>query len=331
VVDDNMSITTKTGDSGYTSLLNGERVHKSDIRIELLGTIDELTSYLGVIKSEIEDISIKDELEAVQNNLYILMAQAASGTSDNYKVNTDDVSNIEKLITKYENMYISQNKFIIPGKTKLSAFIDVGRTIARRAERKLIYSDRDFKAAGLTKKYVNRISDYLYALARYIDFKEEIAMKVVENLKKGGVIVSKINNSASLNLKTAKLLLERIEEKAQEIGLPVVISIANQWGNVIAVHFMDGALPGSYNIAVDKAYTSAVLRMSTEELGRLSQDGQPLYGINNTNDNRIIIFGGGVPLKIEDTIVGGLGISGGSAEQDTELAVYGANIFKEVL
>ena len=326
-----MSITTKTGDSGYTSLLNDERVHKSDSRIELLGNIDELTSNIGLIKSELKDVKLINELEVIQKNLYVIMAQVADGNSGKYRLDDKDLTNIEDLIHQYESMYISENKFIIPGKNRISALLDVSRTVGRRVERRLLSIEDTFAIDEITRKYINRISDFLYAAARYVDFKEEITKKVKDYLKIGETVVSATNNRTTLNLEIAKRLLEKIEKKAMEIGLPVVMAVANEWGNIIAVHFMDGALPGSYNIAVDKAYTSASLRLTTEELGKLSQDGQPLYGINNTNSNRIVVFGGGVPLKVNGVVIGGLGISGGSAQQDTELANYGESIFKEVI
>ena len=175
------------------------------------------------------------------------------------------------------------------------------------------------------KKYFNRLSDYLFAAARYIDFKEEITKQVKESLKEE-LISSK--KEKVLNLATAKVMLEKMEAKATSIGLPVVIAIANQWGNIIAVHFMDGALPGSYDIAVNKAYTSAIFRLGTLKLGQMSKTGETLQGINNT-DSRIVIFGGGYPLKINDKVVGSVGVSGGNGEQDDEIALYGANLMNE--
>jgi uncharacterized protein GlcG (DUF336 family) len=206
--------------------------------------------------------------------------------------------------------------------------------LVRKVERNVISVDRFYRVDDISKKYLNRVSDFLYSTARYVDFKEEVIKQVKESLGKEETVLMNNTeqvNKRSMNLAVAKALLERVEAKAKEIGLPVVMAIANEWGNIIAVHFMDNALPGSYSIAVDKAYTAASIRLSTEELGKLSQDGQPLQGINNTNNNRIVVFGGGVPLKVNGIVIGGLGISGGSAEQDTELAEFGMNILKEVL
>ena len=112
------------------------------------------------------------------------------------------------------------------------------------------------------------------------------------------------------------------------MGLPVVIAIADKAARPVLIHCMDDAYIASFDIALNKAYTSAGLKMSTAELGRLSMPGQPLYGIQNTNQGRIVIFGGGEVLERNGKIVGALGVSGGTLEQDTALAAYGREIFR---
>ena len=134
-----------------------------------------------------------------------------------------------------------------------------------------------------------------------------------------------------MTLELAKSLIERIEQKAKEIGLAAVIAVSDQAGRITAVHCMDGAYIASYDIAVNKTFTSAGLKMSTAKLAELAQPGQPLYGIQHTNEGKIVIFGGGEPLEVEGKIIGALGVSGGTAEQDTMLAAYGKEIFKEVI
>ncbi|MBZ9686048.1 cob(I)yrinic acid a,c-diamide adenosyltransferase [Clostridium estertheticum] len=321
-----MSITTKNGDKGYTNLLNEKMVIKSDPRVKLLGEIDELSSYLGLLKSEIDDDKIKDEINNIQGNISNVMAQVAAGNHDKYYLAVDNLIEIEKLISKYEGMSIPQNKFIIPGDNRVSAITDICRAITRKVERQLIYVDSTNKIEENSKKYFNRLSDYLYAVARYIDFKDEITKKVKESLKVELIIDGK---EKVLNLEAAKKLLGQIEIKATNIGLPVVIAIANQWGTIIAVHFMDGALPGSYDIAVNKAYTSAIFRLGTLKLGQMSKVGQTLQGINDTN-SRIVIFGGGYPLMINNKVVGSVGVSGGNGEQDDEIALFGTSLMEKL-
>ncbi|MBO5279426.1 MAG: heme-binding protein [Lachnospiraceae bacterium] len=138
--------------------------------------------------------------------------------------------------------------------------------------------------------------------------------------------------SVHISLKQAKALIEKVEEKAKEMGVNAVIAVSNACANPVAVHCMDNSYIASYDVAFQKAYTVVALKMSTIELKSLSQPGGPLYGIQHTNQGRIVIFGGGEPLKANGRIVGGLGVSGGSEEQDTALAAYGSQVFnKEVL
>lgn len=153
---------------------------------------------------------------------------------------------------------------------------------------------------------------------------EEIISQVVEN-------VIKKTDKQAMTLKLAKALIDRIEEKAKSMGLCVIIAVADKSARPIAIHCMDDAYIASFDIALNKAYTSAGLKMSTKELGELSQPGQPLYGIQFTNEGKLVIFGGGEVLKSNGKIMGSLGVSGGTLEQDTELAAYGKEIFREVL
>ena len=134
-----------------------------------------------------------------------------------------------------------------------------------------------------------------------------------------------------MTLKLATALIEKVEDKAEEMGLAVVVAVSDAAGRVAAVHCMDGAYIASYDIAVNKTFTSASFKMSTAKLSKLSQPGQPLYGIQHTNEGKIVIFGGGEPLETEGSIIGALGVSGGSAEEDTALAAYGREMLKEVI
>jgi uncharacterized protein GlcG (DUF336 family) len=134
-----------------------------------------------------------------------------------------------------------------------------------------------------------------------------------------------------MNLQIAKALIEKVEQKAKETGVNAVIAVSDAAGRIVAVHSMDDAYIASYDIAVNKTFTSAGLKMSTAELAQLAKPGGSLYGIQHTNEGKIVIFGGGEPLKVEDKIIGALGVSGGTAEHDTMLAAYGKEVLKEVI
>jgi ATP:cob(I)alamin adenosyltransferase len=321
-----MSVYTRNGDEGFTELFNGTRVSKNDCTIEFLGTLDEFTSHLGITRAETNLNEIKDIIYSVQNELIKIMAYIAGNEA--LIDMTAKVKQVEEWIDSFEKKYLKVKEFVIPGNSKTSAELDVARTVARRAERVLgdLTSKREIDT-GL-KKYINRISDLLYVMARYYDFYDLIDKKINEVLKTG---IPKVENKEILTLSRAVKLIDIVQARAVEIGINVVTAVAGDKGNIIAVHHMDDALPGGYDIAVNKAFTSASLKMSTEYIGKLAIPSGPLYGIQNTNGGRIVVFGGGCPLKNNNTVIGGIGVSGGTAEQDIELANYAENIFREVI
>lgn len=153
----------------------------------------------------------------------------------------------------------------------------------------------------------------------------EVERVVREVMKQNSV------HQGKMTLKLALALMEKIEAKAAEWGMRVVTAVSDAAGRPVAVHCMDGAYIGSYDVALNKTYTSIAFQMSTEELGKLSQPGGSLYGIQYTNQGRIVIFGGGELLEQDGKIIGALGVSGGTAKQDTELASYGKAVFEEVI
>ena len=154
---------------------------------------------------------------------------------------------------------------------------------------------------------------------------EKLSNIVAEVLKQ----VMKERNK-KLTLEIADELINAVNEKAKEMGVNAVCAVSNSEGNIIAVKCMDGSYIASYDIAVNKAYTVTALKMSTKTLKPMAQPGQPLYGIQFTNNGNIVIFGGGDPLYCNGEIVGGLGVSGGTEEQDTILSEYGSKIFKKI-
>ena len=130
-----------------------------------------------------------------------------------------------------------------------------------------------------------------------------------------------------IDLATALKIIEAARKKAQEIKVPMNIAVVDEGNNLVAFQRMDGAWLGSINIAQNKAYTARAFNMSTKELAPLCQPNQPLFGIHASNDGRLIIFPGGLPLKAGDTVVGAIGVSGGSVEQDQAVAEAGARAF----
>lgn len=144
-------------------------------------------------------------------------------------------------------------------------------------------------------------------------------------------VMKKTSAPQGMTLALAVKLIEKVEAKAAEWGMRVVTAVSDASGRPVAVHCMDGAYIGSFDVALNKTYTSVAFQMSTAKLGTLSQPGESLYGIQFTNGGKIVIFGGGEVLERNGKMIGALGVSGGTAKQDTDLAVYGKSVFEEVL
>lgn len=123
--------------------------------------------------------------------------------------------------------------------------------------------------------------------------------------------------------KIAQQMITAATQKADEIGVPMVIAVVDQGGNLVAQLRQDDALLVSIDLAWNKAYTAVAAKMTTETLGSVSQPGGPLYGIHTADNNRIVIFGGGLPIEENGTVIGGIGVSGGSVEQDIACAQAG--------
>lgn len=336
-----MKVYTKTGDAGTTSLVHTKNISKSDDRVEALGSMDELTSHLGVVKTMITEEAQIHILEQIQRTLMTIMAGIADSYNTRYKLKEEDASQLEKEIDQLETRFQRPEHFILPGDHPVSAQLDVARTVARRAERRLAAVAVKFGCDTGAKRYMNRLADYLYILARYYDsLKAENRMEetAVEDTRKKPVTEESLiqqvlmrMGQGKITLDKAKLLIERIEQEAHRRGKQAVIAICGPDGNPVAVHVMDGAFLVSFDVALKKAYTAVAVKMSTMQLAGMAQPGGTFFGLDKMGEGKIVIFGGGVPLKCGDTIIGGLGISGGTGEEDHSLAEYGLSVLPEVL
>ena len=339
-----MKIYTKHGDGGMTTLMSATQISKADDRIATLGSIDELTSHMGLAKAYIAGMRTQDSVKCVEHfdrvqaALMKIMAGIAEPRNKAHVLLPEETAFLESIIDAVEASFPREHKFILPGCCELSARLDVARTVARRAERELAVMDRKYAANAAAKAYLNRLSDYLYMLARRADY-DEMARR--EN---GGIspmssapasatdaVVDEVlrrMGGITLDLKKATALIEAIQTEAARTGKKAVIAVCNAQGNPIAVHVMDDAFLVSYDVALKKAYTAVSVKMSTMELSRLVQPGQTFYGLQNVEG--MLVFGGGVPLKVGERIVGGLGISGGTGEEDHALCEYGLSVFAQL-
>ncbi|MBR0235211.1 MAG: heme-binding protein [Clostridia bacterium] len=144
------------------------------------------------------------------------------------------------------------------------------------------------------------------------------------------IVEEYVRPTNDMTLAAADRLCEKVLKYAKEKGVNAVVAISNKGGHPVCVKCADNSFIASYDIALNKAFTVVSLKMTTKELSTLAAPGGSLYGIQFTNGGRIVIFGGGEPLKNKNgDIIGGLGVSGGTEEQDTAIAKYGREIFEK--
>ncbi len=177
-----MKIYTKTGDKGQTSLFDDTRVDKDSIRVESYGTIDELNSSIGFARSLVKDEEIRGILFDIQRSLFDVAGELATTKGEDFpeKIEEQDIKKLEKIIDHYLEKMTKEEKsmFIVPGSNRESAALHMARTICRRGERRMLTLGKEAKVRLELIRYVNRLSDVLYSLARfletqldYVDFK----------------------------------------------------------------------------------------------------------------------------------------------------------------
>lgn len=175
-----MKIYTGTGDNGSTGLIKGDRVPKSDIRINTYGTIDELNASIGISITEIISKEIKSSLLSIQNELFDLGSDLASprkfeNNARIKRMDDSDVRNLEKLIDQYQEKLPELTEFILPGGTRGSAHLHLARTICRRAERLAVDLAAKEDIGPSIIKYLNRLSDLLFVLSRFENYANDTA------------------------------------------------------------------------------------------------------------------------------------------------------------
>ena len=349
-----MSIYTKRGDRGITDMAHAGNISKSDDRIRLMGEADELNSHIELVKSMLRQSEILQLLERIQKNLDLIAAGVSNPYDRDCKVSEKETAVLEAETDKMEALCEKPVPEKLTGKSRLAAEIDIARTVARRTERCLAQVSVKFGADTESKRFLNRLSDYLYILARYIEYYSDLSVELSDDyagalpepsdsntdvLKKTADIneaviqevLKRMGIQSRITLDTAKKLIERLEQEAVRRGQRAVIAVCNPEGNPVAVHVMDGAFLVSFDVAMKKAYTAVAVKMSTMELSKIAQPGGTFYGVDKLDGGKIVIFGGGIPLKSGNTIIGGLGISGGTGEEDHSLAEYGQSVLNEIL
>ena len=171
-------IYTKTGDKGETSLYGGTRVSKAAARVESYGTLDELNAFIGLAKAEISDEKVLSQLQKIQFDLFTVGSEAATPTDKMFLANgksrldllisEEEIMELERWMDNFDAELEPLQFFILPSGGKAAASVHVCRTVCRRAERAMVYLNETEEVRPELIKYLNRLSDYLFILARYI-------------------------------------------------------------------------------------------------------------------------------------------------------------------
>ena len=337
-----MKLYTGNGDGGFSNLSSPMKISKADERFEVLGCIDELVSFIGSCRAIVVCPILTEKLVAIQKKLFSVASAITFPQKREYLPTDKDLKYLEEQIDKIESSFDREKDFILPGSCELSARLDLARSVCRRLEREIAVLDKKLSVDGSIKKYINRLSDYIYILARRIDYENKIGNlskissivavdgeaepdeKQLERIYKE--VLKRVANGKEITLEKARTLSQKVREKAEEIGLKAVICIANSQGRPILVEVMDDAYLVSFDVAIKKAYTSAAVKMSTARLCDEVKERGSLKGLET--EQSLIFLGGGEPLKIGWEVVGAIGVSGGTAKEDSDLALYAAQAFK---
>ncbi|WP_413594642.1 two-domain cob(I)yrinic acid a,c-diamide adenosyltransferase PduO [Citrobacter youngae] len=322
-----MAIYTRTGDAGTTALFTGQRVSKSHPRVEAYGTLDELNAALSLCACAVKSQQHRLLLEDIQLQLFWFSAELASESEqpspDQRYISSEEIAALEAAIDTAMGRIPPLRSFILPGRSEAASRLHFARTLARRAERRLVELSANVSIRHVLMRYINRLSDCLYALARAEDHdthQNDIIHKVAERYLAATRTAVTRESAMSLSFQELHQLTRAAVTKAEELQVPVVISIVDANGTQTVTWRMPDALLVSSELAPKKAWTAVAMKTATHELASVVQPGAALYGLESHMQGKVVTFGGGYVLWREGLLLGGLGISGGSVEQDMDIA-----------
>lgn len=322
-----MAIYTRTGDAGTTALFTGQRVSKTHPRVEAYGTLDELNAALSLCVCVAKNPQHRQLLENIQLQLFWFSAELASEseepTPEQRYISSEEIAALEGAIDIAMGRVPPLRSFILPGRSEAASRLHFARTLARRAERRLVELSTEISVRHVLMRYINRLSDCLYALARAEDHdahQNEIIEKVAERYLAAVQPPATKEPTMSLSFQEIHQLTRAAVTRAEELQVPVVISIVDANGTQTVAWRMPDALLVSSELAPKKAWTAVAMKTATHELSSAVQPGAALYGLESHMQGKVVTFGGGYALWREGLLLGGLGISGGSVEQDMDIA-----------
>ena len=235
-----------------------------------------------------------------------------------------ETKNIENCILKYSNILSLNNEYKTPEENEEVLIAYLLYIIIKKIQRRFLLLS---KSRGIRLELINYISksrDFFHIVYKFIQ--EKVMVKYVIELVSEKL--SSIDMDSNLSLEKARKIIRAGERKAKEMNIAAVFAVVNPEGNLIIEERMDNAILVSIEVAYKKAYTAAALKLNTEDLTALVQPGAMFYGLQS--DPKYIVFGGGMLLKVDGKIVGAVGVSGGSAQEDMEIAKACVKAFETI-
>ncbi|HDL6852614.1 TPA: cob(I)yrinic acid a,c-diamide adenosyltransferase [Yersinia enterocolitica] len=326
-----MSIYTKTGDAGTTALFTGQRVKKSHPRVETYGTLDELNAALSLCARVAQGEENLQLLDTIQHQLFYFSAKLASEgietpPSGRKSISEPDIQALEQAVDRCMAQLPPVHGFILPGNTEAGSRLHFARTLARRSERQLIELAEQVPVRPVLLQYLNRLSDCLYALARDEDQRQQlqqttqtVVARYLAAITEKPVATTQ-PASTGLGFSDVHQLVKLAVEAAMTLQIAVVVALTDRHGNMIMTYRMPDTLLVSSELAPKKAWTAVAMKTATHQLSAAIQPGADLFQLEASTGGKVVSFGGGYPLWRDGQLVGGLGISGGSVEQDMHIA-----------
>ena len=233
-----------------------------------------------------------------------------------------ETKNIENCILKYSNTLSLNDEYKIPEENEEVLIAYLLYIIIKKIQRRFLLLSKSRRIKLELINYINKSRDFSHIV--YKSLQEKIMIKYVVEL-----ISEKLSSIENhLSLEKARKIIRAGERKAKEMNIAAVFAVVNPEGNLIIEERMDNAILVSIDVAYKKAYTAAALKLNTQDLTALVQPGAMFYGLQS--DPKYIVFGGGMLLKVDGKIVGAVGVSGGSAQEDMEIAKACVKAFETI-
>ena len=235
-----------------------------------------------------------------------------------------ETKNIESCVLKYSNILSFNAEYKIPEENEEVLIAYLLYTIIKKIQRRFISLSKNKEIRVDLINYIDKSCDFFHIIYKFI--REKAMVKYVTELISEKL--SSVDMDNNLSLEKARKIIRAGQKKAKKMNIAAVFAVVNPEGNLIIEERMDNAILVSVEVAYKKAYTAAALKLNTEDLTALVQPGAMFYGLQS--DPKYIVFGGGMLLKINGKIVGAVGVSGGSAQEDMEIAKACVNAFETI-